>query len=291
MQTIGVTVSSERSFPKELQSLKSKFIFKTIPPGQLEDTIGDCDILYFWNLVYDELDAVISNAARLPKLIYVARQGKDEWLIDRLSSTDTHIRYAQGVFSDAIAEYVLASILMLCKSLHITAMQQTWQKHDSSMVSGSNALILGRGDIAQKTKTLLESIGIESQQIGHKDVLHMANKRATKMNDIHHVICCLPYEKETENVLDINFFSHFSSVNFVNISRGEVLSIDGLVGALDGSFVRAAVLDVFREEPLNSKDALWKDERIVVSPHQSYKTLDWAHKLHESFIEYIGGLV
>lgn len=217
--------------------------------------------------------------------------------MNKLASTGTQLRYAKGVFSSSIAEYILASLLMLCKNLHTTTAQQKWQKYDSSLIDGSSALIIGRGDIAKKTKVLLGSVGIESQLIERKEVINIANRHLSNKNEggsmkqINHIICCLPYEKDTENILDINFFSRFININFINISRGEVLNVDEFRLSLDSSFVRAAVLDVFQEEPLNSEDIFWKDERVVVSPHQSYRTQDWANRLHESFIQYVNNLV
>lgn len=296
MQTIGVTVSAERSFPVELQVLNDRFTLKTIHPGQLESTISGCDILYFWNLAYEELEAAINNSVELPRLIYIARQGEDEWLMDELASTSTHLQYAKGSFSNAIAEYVLASLLMLCKNLHVAAAQQEWKKHDSGWALGSRALILGRGDIAQKTKVLLASVGIKSQLIGRKEVvsiakLHLSSENKDNIGNINHIICCLSYEKDTQNILGINFFSHFRNANFINISRGKVLNEDEFRLVLDNSFVRAAVLDVFQEEPLSPESTLWEDERVVVSPHQSYKTHDWANRLHQGFIQYANNLV
>lgn len=55
--------------------------------------------------------------------------------------------------------------------------------------------------------------------------------------------------------------------------------------------MRAAVLDVFKEEPLEKGSPLWDDKRIIVSPHQSYRTYDWEGKLHKCFMEYLTNLM
>ena len=296
MKTIGVTVSNERRFPNDLLKFKDKFRFKSIEPEKLQSSIADCDILYLWSLAYRELDDVINSSCRLPDCIYVARQGGDEWLKKKLSSRSTKLYYAKGAFSKAIAEYTLASLFMLSKNLHVTAIQNDWRKYSSDWIFGSRALILGRGDIALNIKLLFEKVGIHSCMIGRKDVRNISRKKITGklgvyINDTDHVICCLPSERGTQNILNFEFFSDFTNINFVNISRGEVLDTDGLLNALDKNFVRAAVLDVFKKEPLEKGNLLWGDKRVIVSPHQSYRTHDWEEKLHRCFMEYLTNLM
>ena len=102
MATIGITVSNIRTFPSQLEEIKqfNKFIF--IKPGELEQKIDRCDIIYVWNLAYEELEACLTNKTTVPKSIFVARQGVDSELIKLAHSKNIEIQYARGVFSDSI---------------------------------------------------------------------------------------------------------------------------------------------------------------------------------------------
>ncbi len=53
----------------------------------------------------------------------------------------------------------------------------------------------------------------------------------------------------------------------LNIGRGNVVSDDALLRALDSGWVGGAVLDVFSEEPLPAGHPFWRREDVVVVPH------------------------
>ncbi len=297
MIKIGVTVSDKRVFPPMLNSLGDDFDVVGIDTESLKSEISTCDVLYLWDLAYDALrDIIDDHSASLGKikLIYVARQGKDEWLLksDRLTKSGVAVQYANGAFSDAIAEYTVASLLMLAKNLHLVTAQREWKKYYNEPVSGSKVLLLGRGSIAQKTRELLESLNLEVTNIGRQDVRNIVYHAeviglSENLESFDHVICCLPLDESTDGLLDEIFFSRFHEVNFINVSRGEVVDHAGLELALDKSYVRAALLDVFRNEPLDPSNMLWEDVRVVVSPHQSYRTIDWDSQLHNCFMRYL----
>lgn len=58
-----------------------------------------------------------------------------------------------------------------------------------------------------------------------------------------------------------------SSAIFINISRGAVVDEDALLEALDSGEIRAAGLDVFREEPIRSSHPLALRNDVVCLPH------------------------
>ncbi|KAA0191547.1 hypothetical protein HAZT_HAZT000825 [Hyalella azteca] len=53
----------------------------------------------------------------------------------------------------------------------------------------------------------------------------------------------------------------------INIGRGNVVSEDDLLAALDAGPLAGAVLDVFQEEPLLPSSLLWTHPKVVVTPH------------------------
>lgn len=292
MSTIGVTVSDFRQFPEELALLKDRHVVKIIKPGQLGRHIARCDILYLWSLAYDELRLAMSSSDKLPALLYIPRQGEDDWIIREAKSKGMTVGYAKGVFSNTIAEYTLAALLMMAKNLHRVVVQGTWEKQYSERISGSKALILGRGDIATQTEALFGNVGISTKKIGHQEVDEIArgsvsDTQANYLQSVNHVVCCLPHSEETTNILNLQFFSYFRNITFINVSRGEVLEMNSFKKALDNSHIRVALLDAFSEEPLDPTDSLWDDDRVIVSPHHSYRSYDWAQRLHRSFMKFI----
>ena len=59
---------------------------------------------------------------------------------------------------------------------------------------------------------------------------------------------------------------------FINIGRGDVITTEELLGALDDreeAGLSYAVLDVVEEEPLPQSNPLWTHPRVTVTPHIS----------------------
>ena len=55
----------------------------------------------------------------------------------------------------------------------------------------------------------------------------------------------------------------------VNIARGAIVDELALLKALEVRLM-GAVLDVFEEEPLPSKNILWDNEKVIITPHNSF---------------------
>jgi phosphoglycerate dehydrogenase-like enzyme len=286
--TIGVTVSERRKLPLFLDT--TQYTCVQIQPGQLREAIGSCDVLYLWNLAYDELRECLLQDKKLPKYIHIARQGKDESLSKLARTKNIEISYADNAFTDSISEFVMASVFMLAKGLHYAAAVPEWKKYPQQRIRGSRALILGAGNIGRACAELLRQNGITVEIAGKPEMNRFAAEgtlfgdTSTALGDIDHIICCLPLNDSTTGLLDKKFFALFDKAHFINISRGQIVATADLLAALDKGQIRSAVLDAFEQEPLPAASPLWHDPRVVVSAHQSYFSPDWEAKLHESFI-------
>jgi phosphoglycerate dehydrogenase-like enzyme len=60
----------------------------------------------------------------------------------------------------------------------------------------------------------------------------------------------------------------------INIGRGNAIDDDALLTALRNGAVGAAVLDVFREEPLPKSHPYWQQENVYITSHTSAPTLE-----------------
>ena len=88
------------------------------------------------------------------------------------------------------------------------------------------------------------------------------------------LICLLPSTRETRGLLDRARLSRLPrGACVVNLARGDILVDDDLVALLDEGHLAAAILDVFRDEPLPAAHAFWHHPKITVTPHVSAATL------------------
>jgi glyoxylate/hydroxypyruvate reductase A len=87
------------------------------------------------------------------------------------------------------------------------------------------------------------------------------------------LVCLLPLTPATENLLDRALFERLLPDAYViNVARGRHLVDDDLLAAIASGRVRAATLDVFREEPLPAGHPFWQEPRITITPHCSALT-------------------
>lgn len=90
----------------------------------------------------------------------------------------------------------------------------------------------------------------------------------------HSLACLLPLTPETENILDRQRLSLLPrGAQVINVARGAHLVDGDLLALLDEGHLDAAVLDVFRQEPLPGDHPFWTHPRVHLTPHTSARTL------------------
>jgi len=84
-----------------------------------------------------------------------------------------------------------------------------------------------------------------------------------------------PLDKTTRGMIDQRFFAEAKpGLTLVNTSRGGVVDVADLVGALDAGIVRGAGLDVLPEEPVPRDSPLLTDPRIILTPHSAFYSVE-----------------
>ena len=86
-------------------------------------------------------------------------------------------------------------------------------------------------------------------------------------------ICLLPLTFETNNIFNNSSFEvmrHGSC--FINAGRGEQVVEEHLIENCKSGHISAAILDVYRREPLPKKSKLWEQENIRIWPHVAAET-------------------
>ena len=94
-------------------------------------------------------------------------------------------------------------------------------------------------------------------------------------DDLDYVVSVLPKTTHTENIIDTNALQRLRPGSIlINIGRGNAVNDDALLTALNSGTVGAAVLDVFREEPLPKSHLYWQQPNVYITSHTSAPTLE-----------------
>ena len=89
--------------------------------------------------------------------------------------------------------------------------------------------------------------------------------------DIH--ICLLPLTMETNNIFNNSSFKIMKHGScFINAGRGEQVVEEHLIENCKSGHISAAILDVYRKEPLPKQSKLWDLKEIRIWPHVAAET-------------------
>ncbi len=215
------------------------------------------------------------------KWIHWCGAGVDAVLFDELVQSDVILTNAQGVFEQAMAEYVLGYMLMETRRFVESwtfQQERNWQYRLTPMLAGQRAVIVGVGSIGRGIATLLKAVGVQVSVVGRRartgdpvfERIVAQSDILQAVSEVDWVIGILPATSLTENIFNQAVFDAMAPrARFVNVGRGSAVDEPALIRALEHGDIAGAMLDVFREEPLPTSHPLWQAPNLVISPHIS----------------------
>jgi glyoxylate/hydroxypyruvate reductase A len=224
--------------------------------------------------------------ARLPnlRLIVSLGAGVDHVLRDpALPSGVPILRLVDPYMTQAMSEYVALSVLRLHRQDFDYRMQQAageWREREQKNAAERAVGILGFGTLGQECGRKLQAVGFDVAGWSRSEKTvpgfaayagHTGLDRILTRSEI--LVSLLPMTPETENILDADLFARLPrGAGLISAGRGRHLVEADLLAALESGQLSAAILDVFREEPLPPAHPFWSYPRVVVTPHVAADT-------------------
>ena len=197
--------------------------------------------------------------------------------------------------SYAVAEHIIG--LMFAASRHIPQAQNlvkkgVWKESPYSF-SGTELLgkklgLIGYGHIGKKVALLANNLGMKITYVNSKSSTQDLDKLLSTSD---YISLSLPYSEKLYHYLDEKKLKLLKKTAFlINTARGELIDQKVLIRYLKEGKISGAGIDVFENEPINSKPSqeiveLANLSNVVATPHIGYNTKEAALRLGEEFIK------
>lgn len=257
--------------------------------------------------------------AQAPQLRWVQlySAGADGVVGQPLFQTPVIFTTTSGVHAIQIAEYVFAVLLSWSHRLPLMQAYQSrhyWPSEEERMTQfvpaelwGKTIGIVGYGSIGRQVARVAVSFGMRvlalQRSADHRDhgfpFPHVGDPEGTlperyyppdQLTDLLHesdvVVVALPLTPATRGLFDERAIRAMKPSAFlVNIARGGLFDEPALVRALQEGRIAGAALDVFAQEPLPADSPLWDMPNVLISPHVTGHSQNYAARAAEIFAE------
>ena len=243
------------------------------------------------------LEALWPHVPRV-RWVHSRSAGVDNLLFPALVASPVILTNARGVFSRALAEFVIGAVLFFARDFRRLLRSQAagrWEPFEPQALAGRTLGIVGYGDIgravaaparalgmkvvALRRRTRAEPDGLADEVLG-PGALHELMARSD------YVVVATPLTPETRGLLGRAALASMKREGvLINVGRGPVVDEEALVDALEQGRLRGAALDVYEKEPLPAGHPLYRCENVLLSPHCADNTTGWREEAMGVFLD------
>ena len=189
----------------------------------------------------------------------------------------------------SVAELVLAEAVLLLRGVvpkHLGLLQGAWRKSANSAfeIRGKTLGVVGYGNIGAQLGVLAEALGmrvifydvVEKLRLGNA---HQAATLDEVLETADVVSLHVPANAQTTGMVGANELARMKSTAvLLNASRGNVVDLDALAGALDERLILGAAIDVYPTEPESNDQPfvspLQYCDNVILTPHIGGSTVE-----------------
>ncbi|WP_426167587.1 2-hydroxyacid dehydrogenase [Sandarakinorhabdus sp. DWP1-3-1] len=192
------------------------------------------------------------------------------------------VRMVDPGLVEGMVEWVAAQLLAWHRNLFVYRDQQAageWRQHGELMARERVVTVLGAGALGGPVATMLAALGFQVRTWSRSGravagtATFGGDDLAAAVAGADALINLLPATAATTDIIDAALLARLApGALLVNAGRGAAVVDGDVLAALDAGQLSAAVLDVFRTEPLPADHPFWAHPRVLVSPHVAAPT-------------------
>jgi phosphoglycerate dehydrogenase-like enzyme len=230
-------------------------------------------------LVTFKCDQSMLDQAPALKWVQALSTGVDTLPVQDLQDRGVMLTSTTGMHAGHMSELAIMAMLMLARNMHQVLRNQGLKVWDRDVaqdeIAGKTVGILGLGsigrEVARKASCLgMQVVGVKKhpEPVDNVSRLYALDGLDEVFAHSDYIINLLPLTEETRECIGASQFGAMPAGGcFVNLGRGGSVDEKALIQALERGTVRAAVCDVFSQEPLPADSPLWGVDNLIVMPH------------------------
>ena len=276
-------------FESHFEEYKGWEVIIVNKPEQLSEVIEEAEIL----VTHPCPKEIVLKGNKL-KWLQALSVGVDAFPLAELRQRGVIITNGKGIHRIHMAEYAIAAMIMLARSVHLMMRNQTqnrwYRKIPQGEINGATLGILGLGTIGQEVAKKASFMGMKvlgikkhPAPLPHVDQVKGMDQLGWLFSECDYIINLLPGTSETKDLVDKDLMSKMKkSACLINMGRGTTIKEADLITFLQEGGLRAFWSDVFEEEPLPESSPLWQMDNVVITPHicgESIRYLDKAMEI------------
>ncbi len=243
------------------------------------------------------------------KWIQLGNAGVDNSMFKEVLQSKIIITNSRGINAIPVSEFVMSSILyfeknlMECINFKKNKIWNQWELAKKNDTLENKVIgLIGYGAIGKAIAKRAKSFNMKIYAVRRLQKKRLSNSNIDMLmplEDLDYllthsdfiVIAC-PLTPLTFRLITKDEIKKCKkNAYIINISRGQIIDEKDLIDCLKNNVIKGAALDVFDEEPLNQKSALFNCNNVLLSPHISGNFIGYQNQVIKSFEENLNRFV
>lgn len=270
---------------------------------QVPERVKEADVIILNKVQINE--ATIGEAERL-KLVCVTATGTDNLDKEYLAQRKIEWRNVSGYSTESVAQHTFAMLFYLYEKLRYydDYVKNEHYLNDKSFthfenvfhdLSGKTWGIIGMGNIGRRVAKIAECFGchvIYYSTSGKNNVDGYERVSWDELLDKSDIVSVhAPLNDQTQDLMNLEAFQKMKrEAFFLNLGRGAIVVEEDLLYALEHGLIKAAGIDVLRQEPMSEDNPLRKikdSNKLLITPHIAWASLEARTRLMDIIADQI----